>query len=50
VAYRVENMIAIKITDMSLIGEVIDEAAEEGANRIQRMHACIRFQLKAINE
>ena len=35
VAYRVVNMIAVKITDMDLIGEVIDEAAEEGANRIQ---------------
>ncbi|MFQ5758861.1 MAG: SIMPL domain-containing protein [Candidatus Bathyarchaeia archaeon] len=35
VAYRVMNMIAVKITDMDLIGTVIDEAAEEGANRIQ---------------
>lgn len=35
VAYRVVNMIAVKITDMDLIGEVIDEAAEEGATRIQ---------------
>ncbi len=35
VAYRVVNMIAVKIMDMDLIGEVIDEAAEEGANRIQ---------------
>lgn len=35
VAYRVVNMIAVKITDMGLIGEVIDAAAENGANRIQ---------------
>jgi uncharacterized protein YggE len=35
VAYRVVNMIAVKITDMDLIGTVIDEAANEGANRIQ---------------
>ena len=34
-AYRVENMIAVKITDMDLIGDVIDEAAGKGANRIQ---------------
>ena len=35
VAYRVVNMIAVKVTDMDLIGRVIDEAAREGANRIQ---------------
>jgi len=34
-AYRVENMIVVKIKDMDLIGDVIDEAAEKGANRIQ---------------
>jgi len=35
VGYRVINMIAVKITDLNLIGEVIDRAAENGANRIQ---------------
>ena len=35
VAYRVVNTIAVKITDMDLIGTVIDEAARAGANRIQ---------------
>ena len=35
VAYRVVNMIAVKITDMDLIGAVIDVAADEGANWIQ---------------
>lgn len=35
VAYRVVNMIAVKVTDMDLIGSVIDEAAREGANKIQ---------------
>ncbi len=35
VGYRVVNMIAVKITAMDLIGEVIDAAAESGANRIQ---------------
>jgi hypothetical protein len=35
VGYRVVNMVAVKITEMELIGEVIDDAAESGANRIQ---------------
>jgi len=35
VGYRVINMIAVKITDMNLIGAVIDKATENGANRIQ---------------
>ena len=35
VGYRVINTIAVTITDMELIGEVIDTASENGANRIQ---------------
>jgi len=35
VGYRVNNMIAVKVTDMNLIGKVIDAAADNGANRIQ---------------
>ncbi len=35
VGYQVTNMITVKITDMDLIGTVIDEAADKGANRIQ---------------
>ena len=35
VGYRVVNMIAVRITDMRLIGRVIDAAAENGANTIQ---------------
>ena len=34
-AYRVVNMVAVKVTDMDLIGKVIDQAAENGANQIQ---------------
>ena len=35
IGYRVVNMIAVEMTDMGLIGEVIDAAAGNGANRIQ---------------
>ncbi|MBC7129932.1 SIMPL domain-containing protein [Candidatus Bathyarchaeota archaeon] len=35
VGYRVENLIAVETTDTSLVGEIIDAAAENGANRIQ---------------
>jgi len=35
VGYRVVNMIAVKITDLSLIGRVIDAATNNGANMIQ---------------
>jgi uncharacterized protein YggE len=35
VGYNVVNMIAVEVTDMDLIGQVIDEAADNGANRIQ---------------
>lgn len=35
IGYRTVNMIAVEITDMDLIGEVIDTAAENGANVIQ---------------
>jgi uncharacterized protein YggE len=35
VGYRVVNMIAVEVTDMDLIGQVIDAAADNGANRIQ---------------
>lgn len=35
VGYRVVNMITVEVTDMNLIGQVIDIAADNGANRIQ---------------
>ncbi len=35
VGYRVVNMISVETTNTSLIGKIIDEAAEEGANQIQ---------------
>jgi len=35
VGYRVTNMISVKVTDMNLVGAVIDAATENGANRIQ---------------
>jgi len=35
VGYRVVNMIAVEVADMGLIGQVIDAAADSGANRIQ---------------
>lgn len=35
IGYMVVNMIVVEVTDMNLIGEVIDVAAENGANRIQ---------------
>jgi len=35
VSYRVTNMISVKVTDMNLVGAVIDAATENGANRIQ---------------
>lgn len=35
VGYRVVNMIEVEVTDMGLIGKVIDAAAENGANTIQ---------------
>lgn len=34
IGYRVTNMISVKVTDMDLIGAVIDAAVENGANRI----------------
>jgi len=35
VGYQTVNMISVKVTDMKLIGRVIDVAADNGANRIQ---------------
>jgi uncharacterized protein YggE len=35
IGYRVVNMISVETTDMSLVGEVIDAAADAGANQIQ---------------
>jgi len=35
VGYQTVNMISVKITDMEIIGQVIDAAAENGANRFQ---------------
>ena len=35
VGYRVINMISVKVKNIDLVGEVIDAAAENGANRIQ---------------
>ena len=35
VGYRVTNMISVEITDMSLTGQVIDAAADNGANIFQ---------------
>jgi uncharacterized protein YggE len=35
VGYQTVNMLSVKITDLELIGQVIDAAAENGANRIQ---------------
>ena len=35
VGYRVINMISVEITDMALTGQVIDVAADNGANRFQ---------------
>ncbi|MCW4021790.1 MAG: SIMPL domain-containing protein [Candidatus Bathyarchaeota archaeon] len=37
VGYRVENLISIETTDISSVGELIDAAAENGANRIQQV-------------
>ena len=35
VGYRVINMISVEVTDMGLTGQVIDAAADNGANRFQ---------------
>ncbi|MEM2937591.1 MAG: SIMPL domain-containing protein [Candidatus Bathyarchaeia archaeon] len=35
IGYRVVNMISVETTDMSLVGKVIDAAADAGANQIQ---------------
>lgn len=35
VGYRVTNIISVKIKDIDLVGEVIDAATQNGANRIQ---------------
>ena len=35
VGYRVINMISVKVTDINLVGAIIDAATENGANRIQ---------------
>jgi len=35
IGYRVTNMISVKVTDMNIIGDVIDAAVENGANRIR---------------
>jgi len=35
IGYRVTNLVRVKISDLSMVGDVIDEASEAGANRIE---------------